>query len=61
MLDANALLINRHDYEGMPAGPPSYQVIEGELLSRHHPICLTRQLWAFLCAAASIPGKETIG
>ena len=37
MLLAKALPINRHDYEEMPAGPPYYQVIEGDLVMSPSP------------------------
>jgi Uma2 family endonuclease len=37
MLQAKALPINRHDYEEMPAGPPYYQVIEGDLVMSPSP------------------------
>jgi Uma2 family endonuclease len=37
MLQANILPITRHDYEEMPAGPPYYQVIEGDLVRSPSP------------------------
>jgi len=37
MLQAKALPITRHDYEEMPAGPPYYQVIEGDLFMSPSP------------------------
>jgi Uma2 family endonuclease len=37
MLQAMALPITRHDYEEMPAGPPYYQVIEGDLVMSPSP------------------------
>ena len=37
MLQAKALPITRHDYEEMPAGPPYYQVIEGDLVMSPSP------------------------
>ncbi len=37
MLQAKALPITRHDYEAMPAGPPFYQVIEGDLVMSPSP------------------------
>ena len=37
MLHTKAPLITRHDYEEMPAGPPYFQVIEGELVMTPSP------------------------
>jgi Uma2 family endonuclease len=37
MSQANTLSITRHDYEDMPAGPPYYQVIEGDLVMSPSP------------------------
>jgi Uma2 family endonuclease len=37
MLQTSATLINRHDYEEMPQGPPYYQVIEGDLVMSPSP------------------------
>jgi Uma2 family endonuclease len=37
MLQAKALQITRHDYEDMPAGPPYYQVIQGDLIMSPSP------------------------
>jgi Uma2 family endonuclease len=37
MLQVKALPITRHDYEEMPAGPPYYQVIEGDLVMSPSP------------------------
>ena len=37
MLQASAPLINRHDYQEMPEGPPYFQVIEGDLVMSPSP------------------------
>ena len=37
MLQTKAPLITRYDYEGMPQGPPYYQVIEGDLIMSPSP------------------------
>jgi Uma2 family endonuclease len=37
MLHAKASLITRSDYEGMPEGPPYFQVIEGDLVMSPSP------------------------
>lgn len=37
MLQTKAPLITRADYEGMPQGPPYYQVIEGDLIMSPSP------------------------
>jgi Uma2 family endonuclease len=37
MLQTKALAITRHDYDEMPAGPPYYQVIEGDLVRSPSP------------------------
>ncbi|MDB6021584.1 MAG: hypothetical protein JWQ04_1441 [Pedosphaera sp.] len=37
MLHTSVPLINRHDYQEMPEGPPYYQVIEGDLLMSPSP------------------------
>ena len=37
MLQTKAPQITRYDYEGMPQGPPYYQVIEGDLIMSPSP------------------------
>ena len=37
MLQTSAPLVNRHDYEEMPEGPPYHQVIEGNLVMSPSP------------------------
>src|ERR1700722_13506557 len=37
MLQTSVPLINRHDYQEMPEGPPYYQVIEGDLIMSPSP------------------------
>ena len=37
MLQTSVPLINRHDYQEMPQGPPYYQVVEGDLLMSPSP------------------------
>ena len=37
MLQTKAPQITRYDYEGMPEGPPYYQVVEGDLIMSPSP------------------------
>src|SRR5882724_3696439 len=37
MLQTSVPLVNRHDYEEMPLGPPYFQVLEGDLVMSPSP------------------------
>ena len=50
MLQAKALPITRHDYEEMPAGPPYYQVIEGDLIMSPSPNIYHQAVVTRICA-----------
>jgi Uma2 family endonuclease len=49
MLQAKALPITRHDYEEMPAGPPYYQVIEGDLVMSPSPNIYHQAIVSRIC------------
>ncbi len=49
MPQAKALPITRHDYEEMPAGPPYYQVIEGDLVMSPSPNIYHQAIVRRLC------------
>jgi Uma2 family endonuclease len=63
VLQNTALLINRHDYEGMPEGPPYYQVIEGDLLmspspNTFHQVIIGRIFAAFFVHLQTRPAGQ---
>lgn len=53
MFQAKALPITRHDYEEMPAGPPYYQVIEGDLIMSPSPNIYHQAVVTRICALLS--------
>jgi Uma2 family endonuclease len=50
MSQVKALLITRHDYEEMSAGPPYYQVIEGDLVRSPSPNIYHQAIAGRICS-----------